>query len=400
MNIVVHDYSGHPFQVQLSRRLAALGHRVHHLYSADFQTPKGDLIKKPGDPASFEIVGLSAGVPFAKDSFVRRRFQEQRFGRLVAAEIDRLAPDVVISSNAPLDAQLRIAAACRRRGCAFIFWLQDIYSIAIDRVLRDKAGLAGVLIGAWYRRVERQLLRRSDAVVAISADFVADVRAAGVASERVHVIENWAPLDGLDYRPPGERPDGGRPTRFVYTGTLGYKHNPGLLAQLAAQPGVEVHVYSEGRSADELKAQAARDGLGNLVVRPWVPFAELPGVLAGADVLVAMIEAEAGAYSVPSKVLTYLAAGRPILAAIPTGNLAARLLEREQAGLVRAPADVDGLLAEARRLAADPGLRHSLGLRGRRYAEQAFDIQLLGAKFENVVRGALGAGSQAGTEAA
>ena len=161
MKIIVHDYSGHPFQVQLSRRLAVLGHRVHHLYSADFQTPKGDLVKKPGDPPSFEILPLSAGVPFAKDSFVRRRFQEQRFGRMVAAEIDRLAPDVVISSNAPLDTQLRIAAACRRRGCTFIFWLQDIYSVAIDRVLRNKAGFAGALIGAWYRRIEGRLLRRS-----------------------------------------------------------------------------------------------------------------------------------------------------------------------------------------------------------------------------------------------
>ena len=147
--------------MQLSRRLAVLGHRVHHLYSADFQTPKGDLVKKPGDPPSFEILPLSAGVPFAKDSFVRRRFQEQRFGRMVAAEIDRLAPDVVISSNAPLDTQLRIAAACRRRGCTFIFWLQDIYSVAIDRVLRNKAGFAGALIGAWYRRIEGRLLRRS-----------------------------------------------------------------------------------------------------------------------------------------------------------------------------------------------------------------------------------------------
>lgn len=400
MNIVVHDYSGHPFQVQLSRRLAALGHRVHHLYSADFQTPKGDLARKPGDPASFGIVGLSAGVPFAKDSFVRRRFQEQRFGRLVAAEIDRLAPDVVISSNAPLDTQLRIAAACRRRGCAFIFWLQDIYSVAIDRVLRNKAGLAGAMVGGWYRRVERQLLRRSDAVVAISADFVADVRAAGVAAERIHVIENWAPLDGLDYRPPDAAGEVERPARFVYTGTLGYKHNPGLLAQLAAQPGAEVHVYSEGRSADELKAQAAREGLDNLVVRPWVPFAELPGVLAAADVLVAMIEPDAGTYSVPSKVLTYLAAGRPILAAIPPGNLAARLLVREEAGLVRAPADIDGLLADARRLAADPGLRRSLGLRGRRYAEQAFDIDSLGISFENVLRDALAGRRQADAAAA
>lgn len=386
MNIIVHDYSGHPFQVQLSRRLAAMGHHVHHLYSADFQTPKGDLAKKPDDPATFEIVGLTAGEPFAKDSFVRRRFQEQRFGRLVATEIERLAPDVVISSNAPLDAQLRIAAACRRTGGAFVFWLQDIYSVAIDRVLRAKAGAAGALVGAWYRRIEQRLLRHSDAVVAISEDFVTDVRAAGVPLERIHVIENWAPLDGLGYAPP--RTPGDRPVRVVYTGTLGYKHNPGLLAQLAAQPGLELHVYSEGRSADELKAQAAREGLATLVVRPWVPFEQLPTVLGEADLFVAMIEPDAGAYSVPSKVLTYLTAGRPILAAIPPGNLAARILERERAGLVRSPSEIDGLLADAQRLAADPDLRRTMGDAGRRYAEQAFDIERLGGRFAAILASA------------
>ena len=34
MKIIVHDYAGHPFQVQLSRRLASRGHEVLHLYCA------------------------------------------------------------------------------------------------------------------------------------------------------------------------------------------------------------------------------------------------------------------------------------------------------------------------------------------------------------------------------
>ena len=50
---------------------------------------------------------------------------------------------------------------------------------------------------------------------------------------------------------------------------------------------------------------------------PYQPFGRLSEVLASADVLVALLESDAGAYSVPSKVLTYLAAGRPILGAIP-----------------------------------------------------------------------------------
>lgn len=49
MRILICDYSGHPFQVELSRGLAARGHAVLHLHFADFQTPKGNLRVLPGE---------------------------------------------------------------------------------------------------------------------------------------------------------------------------------------------------------------------------------------------------------------------------------------------------------------------------------------------------------------
>lgn len=42
MRLLVHDYSGHPHQVQLSRELAKRGHEVLHLYAGFLQTPRGD----------------------------------------------------------------------------------------------------------------------------------------------------------------------------------------------------------------------------------------------------------------------------------------------------------------------------------------------------------------------
>ena len=69
MRIVVNDYSGHPFQIELSRELARRGHSVLHLYSADFQTPKGDLLRKPEDPDGFAIKGVTLGEPFQKLCF-------------------------------------------------------------------------------------------------------------------------------------------------------------------------------------------------------------------------------------------------------------------------------------------------------------------------------------------
>ena len=389
MRIVLHDYSGHPFPIQLSRALAARGHEILHLYSTDFETPKGRLQTTGQDPSRLAIKGLSIG-GLKKESLIKRRFQEKAFGRAVAREIESFSPDVVISGNAPLDTQTGVAAAARRAGSAFVFWVQDLYGEAIDRILRRKLGVAGFAVGAWYKGLEYRLLRASDAIVAISADFAPILVGNGVPEERLAIVENWAPLDEIPYRRAIACSGVSRAnaTRFIYTGTLGYKHNPGLLLDVAVQLGEPLVVYSEGAVARSLGRNAAKAG-ANLQVRNWLPFSELPDLLASADVLMAIIEPDAGIFSVPSKVLTYFCAGRPILAAIPLENLAARLIVREGAGLVSPPEDPAQFIENARRLAADAALRARMGAAGRSYAERAFDIGPLADRFEQIIDKAL-----------
>jgi glycosyltransferase involved in cell wall biosynthesis len=387
VRIVVHDYSGHPFQAQLSRELARRGHEVWHLTSADFQTPKGKLDADDATGGRLTTKALTLGEVFHKDSFVKRRGQEVAFGKLVGREIEQIRPDVVLSSNAPLDTQAGILKATRKAGARFIFWVQDLYGEAIYRILSAKFSLLGRMVGLHYKALEYRMLRASDAAVVISEDFKPILKRNGVDPARTHAIENWAPLDELAYTPMGERP-AGKPVRFLYTGTLGYKHNPELLVSIAALPNVEVRVHSEGRVASELKARA--ENLPNLTVLPWVPFDELPATLASADVFVAMIEADAGVFSVPSKVLTYLCAGRPILASIPPENLAARILTGAGAGLVAPPGDDAGFVDNARKLAESAELGRKMGGAARGYAEATFNIKTIGDRFEALIGQAVG----------
>ena len=390
MHIVISDYSGHPFQVQLSRELARRGHRVTHLHFAGFQTPKGNLTVQPGDPELFTVEAITLDRPFAKTTFVARWRQENEVGRLIAARIAQLRPDVVISSNAPLDTQRHIQRAARRTGARFVFWLQDIYSRAIGAVVPQKIPVAGHFIAAWYKHLEFAMLRKSDRVVAITEDFRPILTKAGIADSRIAVIENWAPLEEI---PPMPRDSawaqayyGQTGLRFLYSGTLGYKHNPHWLLALARRfPAAQVCVTSQGEVADGLAADAAAAGLANLSVRPWVPFADLPALLGGADIMVAFIEPEAGIYSVPSKILSYLSAGRPVLGAMPRENLATRLLETQQAGLVCDCTDTAAFLANAQRLADDAALRQTMGDNARSYALRAFDIENIGERFLGVI---------------
>ena len=303
-------------------------------------------------------------------------------------------PDIVLSSNAPLDAQRVILKQTRERGARFVFWLQDVYGEAIRRILSRRLSGLGLLIGLFYQAMEYALLKSSDHVVPIAGAFVPILVRHGVSADSITVIENWAPLDEIVPQPRDNAwarehmPHPG--LRIIYSGTLGYKHNPHLLIDLARGLDGHVHVFSEGPAADTLRRLAAERGIDNLHVAGWVPFENLSAMLSGADVFAAMIDADAGAYSVPSKVLTYLCIGRPIIGLIPKGNLARNIIVEQKAGIVADPDDLAGLMPEAQALLADRDMRAAMGRNARAYAERAFDIEAIATRFESVIAAAFG----------
>ena len=169
--LLVHDYSGHPFQPQLSRRLAARGHEVLHVHSESVLIPQGALVTGPGDPSGLRFSGIRLPAVIDKQAYVRRYFQERAYGALLAKKIREFRPDVVISSSTPLDAQASALRATQSVGAKFAFWLQDIQGIAIERLLGPRFHGAGRMVGRFYTRMEKKLLCASDAVIAITADF-------------------------------------------------------------------------------------------------------------------------------------------------------------------------------------------------------------------------------------
>jgi len=393
MKILVHD-SGHAFPIQLSRELARRGHEVLHLYAASMAMPRGPMAPRADDPASFAVRGLSIGRGIEKYSYVRRVLDERAYGRLLAREIAAFKPDVMLGGTSATDIQAAAFAACRRLGIGFVFWAQDLNAIAIDRLLRRRLPLIGALAGRYYLALERRLMRQSDAVVVISDDFMPVLDGWGVPRHRVNVIENWAPLDGLARQPRDNawaREHGlADKLVFLYSGTLGLKHNPDLLLRLAkrfsGRPDIRVVVVSEGLGADWLRERAAE--APNLLLLPYQPFERLAEVTASADVLLAILEPDAGAFSVPSKVLTYLCAGRPILGAIPAENLASRVIARARAGTTVPPDRGEAFVAAAERLASAPHERATAGNNALDYAAKTFDIRAIGDRFEAILAAA------------
>jgi glycosyltransferase involved in cell wall biosynthesis len=394
MRILVHDFGAYSFAAQLSRALARRGHVVRHAYCGSLQTtPRGAMTPRADDPESLTFEALTLPEPLEKYRFVTRWRQENAYGRLAADAVDRFQPDVLLSANTPLDAQRRLLRRCQRRGVRFVFWLQDLIGVAAQRLLRGRFLGVGTLVGHYYARLERRLLRASDAVVGITEDFRPLLREMGLEEEAVRIVENWAPLDEVPPRPKenawAEAHGLAGKRVLLYSGTLGMKHNPELLLQLAKRyegdDGVRVVVVSQGLGADWLARKQAAQGLDHLLLLDFQPYAQMPEVLGAADVLLAVLEPDAGVFSVPSKVLTYLCAARPLVLAVPPENLAARIVRREDAGTVVAPTDASAFVDAAAGLLQDAEARDRMGRNARRYAERAFAIDAIADQFEEVL---------------
>ena len=255
--------------------------------------------------------------------------------------------------------------------------------------------VAGKPIGAGFRSIERRLLHQASAVVPISADFLPLLQEWKVDPAKTFVIENWAPLEEIPESPRHNAWSAAHglddATVFLYSGTLGLKHDPELLVELARRfrdrPEVRVVVASEGVGADHVRKAAVAEHLDNVVVLPFQSFDVFPEALATGDVLVVILEPEAGVFSVPSKVLSYHCAGRALLASVPAENLAARIVRDNKSGIVVTPGDRNAwtdAAADAARRCRRGAARY--GANARCYAEETFDITAIADRFEPVLR--------------
>ncbi len=387
MRVLIHDFGAYAFPVTLSQTLHGRGYDVGHAYCNSLITTPHNVCERA---TSFESLPIQTSRPLNKYNLVQRWIQEQEYGRLAARTILDFKPDIVISANAPLNAQERILRSCKQSGIPFVFWLQDLIGLATSRVLKTKLPLFSSVIGRYFQSLEGRLLRKSDAVISITEDFTPALQKFGVVPDRCYVIENWGILDSVQGDPSmwAQENKLDQHPILLYAGTLSMKHNPAILLHLAQKidSRAQIVVVSQGAGADWLTKAIAEHNLDNLTVLPYQKLDQLSAMYANAQLLLVLLNEDAGQFSVPSKVLTCLCAGRPILAAIPEENLAARIIQNAGAGFVIDPNDYTGLAQKAQLLLDDPELCQTMGKYAQKWADEKFNIGKITDQFEHVMK--------------
>ncbi|HEX8372230.1 MAG TPA: glycosyltransferase family 4 protein [Chthoniobacterales bacterium] len=394
--ILVHDYGGYSFPLELSRELARRGHEVCHVFVNFLATARADFEKTADDPPQLSIraVHMSPHYDKRKYVFYLRFWMNLQYAARLLREVASQKPDLVLSGNAPTEIQLPLCLFCSIRGISFANWVQDFFSVAVKRLLSSKQKLLGAIVGNLYEAADRWVVTRSAVSILISGEFSKVIEGWGVDQSPCAVIPNWAPVEKCPTGPKQNwwSESQGLSSKFVflYSGTLGLKHNPSHFLALAKEfesdANVQIVVVAEGAGAEWIKEQLLLEKRSNLRVLPYQSAAELPQVLATGDVLMAVLENDASHFSVPSKILTYLCAARSILLAVPTQNLASQIVIQNQMGLVSDPDDAASFIKNARSLYRDPSLREEMALRARRYAEENFRIEKVADKFERALQ--------------
>ena len=215
------------------------------------------------------------------------------------------------------------------------------------------------------RRVESHAFRSADRVVTCSPGFVPYLIERGVDPQAVETIPNWVDIDRFRHLP---EPDAEPTVRFLYTGNIGYTQ--GFETLFAAidlvGDGVAVELVGGGNYA----VAAKRLARGLVQVRPAVAREAYPALLASAHALVVLQRHIAANVNLPSKIASYLASGRPIVASIGLDTPAAAVLEASGGALIVPPENPEALAGAMQRLRDDALLRGELGARGRAFAAE------------------------------
>jgi glycosyltransferase involved in cell wall biosynthesis len=256
--------------------------------------------------------------------------------------------DVVLTTSPPNSVQLVGAAVKAATGVRWVADLRDSIAAHPHRRVESAAVRAKERVSD---QVARLVARQADAIVAAS-DAIAD-EARGLEPRGVVVpVLNGADFDdfaGLEYRR-GDR------FRITHTGSFFGKRDPRPFLTAFAQAGLDDAVarfVGDFRASDREWAEGL--GLGDrLELHEYVPRRESLRLQRDSDALLLLIPDAGGRGRgvLSGKVFEYLAAERPILAAVPPDGAAAELIEETGAGVVAPPDDVEALRAALVRLHA------------------------------------------------
>lgn len=262
-----------------------------------------------------------------------------------------------------------------------VFWVQDLWP--------ESLSATGAIRARWILKLVEKLVRiiyrGCDLILVQSRAFISPVEMLGGVRERVRYFPNSA--EEL-YRPIALQEDAsGRAAlpqgfRVMFAGNIGAAQDFGMILAVAEKlrPYTDIQwlILGDGRMLPWVKEQIEARGLGRAVhLLGQHPVESMPGYFALADAMLVTLRREpVFALTVPSKIQSYLACGKPIIAALDGEG--ARIVREASAGTAVPAEDSEGLAnAVLEMYRMTEAERQAIGARGLQYFKENFEREML-----------------------
>jgi colanic acid biosynthesis glycosyl transferase WcaI len=265
-----------------------------------------------------------------------------------------------------------IRALWRRKLAIWVLdlWPDTLQALGVVRSPRI-LGWVGVLV--------RFIYHRCDCIFVQSKSFVAKVQTQARKPVTVEYLPSWSEVmadpAAVDFAPEVTQLPG--MFTIVFAGNIGATQDfPSVVEAMTILrdvPDLRWVIAGEGRIADWLRSECATRGLSNVAMVGAYPLDRMPSFFKHADALLVPLKAEPiFAMTIPGKVQTYLASGKPILAMLDGEG--AQVVRESGAGIACGAGNAVGLAAAVREMMAlDPEARAAMGRAGQDYCARTFD---------------------------
>lgn len=265
------------------------------------------------------------------------------------------------------------------RGIPFVLGVQDLHpQCYIDQgILKNRAAI-------YLLEAMEKLCYEKSSVITVHSEGNREhiVRLKGIEGGKVRVVPNWIDTDEMKPLPRHNEfsRSHGLNGKFVvgYAGTLGMSQ--GLLSVIDAanvlkhRDDIEFFIVGDGIEKDRMIEKVNRYGLKNVRFLGMQPKSVYPYVVASSDVGLVTLNGKVKTPVVPSKILSMMAAGRPVLASMPLDGDAPKLIEAARCGICIGPENHDELAEKIVYLAEHRDDCQRYGRQGRQYVEENLSL--------------------------
>ena len=376
---VSQHYWPEPFAIaDVCEGLVAMGHDITVLTGTP-NYPDGDIY--PGYEKGAHAIQEHNGVHIKRVAIVPRgREVWQRvinyysFSRAAKREALKVRGnyDVVLSfQTSPVMMARPALAYGKKNRVPVLLWCQDLWpeSLTAGNIKRTS------LVYKAYAHVSRKIYESADVLAVTSTNFSDYFKEVlGMHRETVYLPQYAEDIFAGDFE---RRPefDYGK-LNLTFAGNVGAAQAVDTLVEaghyLEGDDRFAIHVVGSGSELETLKKYQAEIGAPCVEFHGRHPLAEMPSFYGSSDAMVATFaDNPILGYTLPRKVTSYMAAGRPVIGTV-TGE-ARRVIEEARCGLCCDPEDSKGLAEVCRKFAdMTPAERAGMGKRGRRYYEEHF----------------------------